>query len=146
MYNYYGFNSSENYSLNSNLRWQLRSGWAISTDFYYGINQRRIFRNYDPALSPELQGRFQSGHNTYRFGNKQMSIGIEKSFGRSIMDNSASLEMLYFDDTNSNGVRDLGEHAIPGILVELEGLVAVTSATERLGLTEQKAENMRWLL
>jgi len=141
MYNYYGFNNSQNYSFNSNLRWMLPQNWALSLDFFYGLNQRRNSRAYNPITGIEGQESWNDPNDNFRFDNRQLRIGVEKSFGRNAQDDHMKLEMTFFEDENGNGLRDHSEPLVPGLLVKIEGLAAVTNAKGQVRFTAYKNRN-----
>ncbi|HMI01051.1 MAG TPA: hypothetical protein VK541_01140 [Pedobacter sp.] len=127
MYNYFGFNRSENYSFTSNVRWRIKGDWTLSADIFYGLNMRKAANEYNPAVGPETQ-LSNTRENVYRFDNKQFRIGIEKRFGGNDKNGDKKMELIYFEDLNGNGYRDNSEPFAPDILVKVEGLAAITNS------------------
>ncbi|QNK64686.1 hypothetical protein H7F33_09500 [Pedobacter sp. PAMC26386] len=136
MYNYYGFNQSRNYSLNSNVRWLLKGNWAISADIFYSLNKINTYGEYNPVLG--MQQPDLTNKNSYTSDNRQLRIGIEKSFGSSGHSNNGKLELVYFEDRNGNGHRDSGESLATGILVKTEGIAAITNNKGTVIFTAEK--------
>lgn len=136
-YNDYGANKSNSYSFTSNVRCLLKGQWAISADAYYSFNQQKS-RKYNPIVGMEHLDFPEDQYYTYRFNNLQLRIGIEKSFGRNPNDERTKLEMTYFEDHNGNGYRDKGEPLVPGLLVKIEGLAAITNAHGKVRFTGVK--------
>ncbi|WP_152620339.1 hypothetical protein [Pedobacter lusitanus] len=137
MYNYYGFNRSQNYSLNANLRWLLKGDWAISADIFYSLNKIRSDREYNPVDGTQPQGDLQY-LKSYRSDNRQLRIGIEKSFGGAGRGDNGKLELVYFEDNNGNGHRDKDEAPAAGILVKTEGIAAITNNKGIVTFTAEK--------
>ncbi|MBZ4189109.1 hypothetical protein [Niabella beijingensis] len=136
MYNYSGYNHSSNYSVNSNIRWRLKNNWALAADVLYGVNLQPTAYNvlqgsgasYDPG---DPAGRF-------RYYNRQLRLGIEKSFGQSSDGNNCRLELVYYADLNANGKHDRREPAVSSVLVKVDGITAVTNQKGSVKITGER--------
>ncbi|WP_300597751.1 hypothetical protein [Niabella sp.] len=135
-YNYSGYNHSSNYAVNGNLRWHLKNNWAVTTDVLYGINVQPMAysvnqgagNSYDPG-DPSLQ---------YRYSNRQLRFGIEKSFHSKDELQERKLELFFYADLNANGRYDEGEPAAPGVQVRIDGTMAITNKKGLVKFTGQK--------
>jgi len=128
LYNYFGFNKSRNYSVNSSAKWRLKGDWAISADLFYSLSTQNAFFGYNSVAG--FEGQNQTGRQEFlqNTSSRQFRIGLEKQFGSSGDMDSKKLELLYFEDRNGNGYRDGNEPYVPGIVVKIDGLAAVTNA------------------
>ena len=123
MYNYYGFTRSDNYSITGSMRYLMKRHWALTGDFLYTLTkQKPLFSIYDPAQNGLMNLDNQS------FENRQLRIGIEKQFGAQGQSGSKRLLLTYYEDQNSNGIRDAGEKAVAGVLVKINGEAALTNS------------------
>lgn len=128
LYNYFGFNKSRNYSVNSSAKWRLKGDWAVSADLFYSLSRQHAILGYNPAVGLEGQNQIDRQQYSQNTSSRQFRIGLEKQFGSSGNMDSKKLELLYFEDQNGNGYRDGNEPYVPGIVVKIDGLAAVTNA------------------
>jgi hypothetical protein len=138
LYSYYGYNHSNNYSVNSSIRWFLKGNWAISGDFYYGLSKRGADHQYNPALGIEQPDATYQNSPAYSYASRQVRIGVEKNFGGNSNSGMEKLEVICFEDRNGNGIRDAQEPAAPGILVKIDGLAAITNGKGMVRFTASK--------
>jgi len=141
LYNYFGYNRSRNYALNSNLRWLLKHDWAISADIFYGLNTQRADLTYNPIVGPQQTVQNSLYEAIYRFDNKQLRISVEKSFGQQRDAGLKKLELTYFEDRNGNGQHDKEEPYVPGLLIKIDGLTAITNDKGVVRFTALKDKN-----
>jgi len=123
MYTYYGFSRSNNYSSTGALRYNMKKNWALTSDIVYSVSkQKLISAQYDPVLNATVI------NSDLTFNNRQIRVGIEKQFGRQPNTGSKKLELTYFEDRNSNGLREADEPALPGVLVKINKDAALTNS------------------
>lgn len=134
MYNYYGFTHSNNYSVTGNIRCQLRGNWALTSDFLYTMTKQK------PIVLLDNQGQNTGNLNNLYFESRQLRIGIEKQFGAQSRGGSMKLELTYYEDRNSNGRRDVGEVAVDGLLVKINGEAALTNGKGVVEFRDMKKE------
>lgn len=135
MYYYYGYSRSQNYILNTYARLNLKKDWAITTEVFFGLNKRAQLSTYNPETGLDYETPQYRGDAASFFTSRQVKVGIEKHFGSSTDRNEKRLELLYFEDINANGIRDKGEHAVSGILVKINGVVAITNTDGKVKFT-----------
>lgn len=128
MYNYYGYNGNENYAFNTYARFLLKGDWTLTTNVYYGLNRQQLLNRYNLQNGLDYSERRNEYPDFSYFANHQVSVGIEKRFGRPANPNIKKLKITYFGDLNGNGIRDKGEEFIAGILVKVKELAAITNA------------------
>lgn len=135
MYNYYGFTHSNNYSVNSNIRYLLKGNWALTSDLQYTITrQKQPISLYNP-----IPNTVNSLDNLY-FENRQLRFGIEKQFGAQGRPGTKKLLLTYYEDHNSNGQRDPGEAPVAGVLVKINGEAALTNSKGVVEFKDMKKE------
>jgi hypothetical protein len=135
MYNYYGFTHSDNYSITGNMRYLMKGHWAFTGDFLYTLTkQKPLFPIYDPTQNGLINLDNQS------FENRQLRIGIEKQFGVQGQSGSKKLLLTYYEDQNSNGMRDGGEKPVAGVLVKINGEAALTNSKGIVEFKDMKKE------
>lgn len=135
MYNYYGFTRSANYSMTGNMRYLMKGNWALTGDFLYTLTkQKPLFSMVDPIQNGLLNMDNQS------FENRQLRIGVEKQFGAQGQSSAKKLLLTYYEDQNSNGMRDAGEKAIAGVLVKINGEAALTNSKGTVEFRDMKKE------
>ncbi|KIO78643.1 hypothetical protein TH53_02560 [Pedobacter lusitanus] len=132
MYNYYGFTHSNNYSVNGNLRYMMKGNWALTGEFLYTITKQK-------SLIPIAQNTPVNVENPY-FENRQLRVGIEKQFGAQGRSGSKKLVLTYYEDHNSNGMRDAGEDPVAGVLVKINGEAALTNSKGVVEFRDMKKE------
>jgi len=135
MYNYYGFTKSSNYTANGNLRYQIRGHWSITGDLQYAVTKQFPIL---PIVNTNATTNNIYTNEPLYYNNRQFRVGIEKQFGGRRKDGVKKLQLSYYEDHNSNGKRDAGEAAVAGVLVKINGEVALTNS---LGIAE--FENMK---
>lgn len=116
MYNYYGFSKTENYSINGDIRWRLKSNWTLTGNIQYSLMETRTPYG---GINGDLFG-VQNFDNTY------LRIGIENQFSQLANITGKKLELVYFEDHNSNGIRDSNEPTVEGVLVKVDKDAALT--------------------
>ncbi|WP_435223611.1 hypothetical protein [Niabella hirudinis] len=135
-YNYSGYNHGSNYSINSNLRWQLKNNWALTADLLFGVNVQpmayNIIRGAGAGDDP--------GDPTpaYRYSSRQLRFGIEKSFNTKNHQQEGKLELFFYTDLNANGRRDAEEPAAAGVQVRIDGTMAITNRKGAVKFTGEK--------
>ena len=135
MYNYYGFTNSNNYSVTGNLKYMMKGHWSLTGDVLYTISKQNIpGQIYDPVTNARI-----NPENIYS-NNRQIRVGIEKQFGGQSSAGTKKLELTYYEDHNSNGIRDPGEDAVPGILVKINGEAALTNSKGKVEFRDMKKE------
>lgn len=128
MYSYYGYNSNQNYSLNAYTRYLLRGEWAVTANVFYGLNRQELFNTYNPQTGIDYSQKNDVQRDYTYFSNRMISIGVEKNFGRSATGKMIKkMKLTYFEDLNANGIKDTEEQVIPGILVKIKNLAAITN-------------------
>lgn len=127
MYSYYGFSRSNNFSVTGNARWQMKNGWNLTADLYYTLIRGSLF--FGVVTDPQLNQNMPHG---YSFNNRQLRVGIEKSFGRRGGRRGHKLQLLFFEDRNSNGIRDGDESEARSVLVKIGKDAAVTDDKGRV--------------
>lgn len=127
MYSYYGFSRSNNFSVTGNARWQMKGGWNLTADLYYTLIRGNLV--FSMVTDPQLN---QNMPYSYAFNNRQLRLGIEKSFGRRGGRRGHKLQLLFFEDRNSNGVRDNDESEARSVLVKIGKEAAVTDDKGRV--------------
>lgn len=119
-YNYYG--SSESYAVSSNIRWALGGKWVFTADVQWSFLQSKSLLNID-SRQPLSQNSFN---------NRQVRLGIEKQFNAFQSSPGRKLELSYYGDQNNNGVRDIGERYVDGLIVKINGETAITDKKGRV--------------
>lgn len=127
MYSYYGFSRSNNFSVTGNARWQMKNGWNLTADLYYTLIRGDLV--FAMVTDPQLN---QNMTSSYAFNNRQLRLGIEKNFGRRGGRRGHKLQLLFFEDRNSNGVRDNDESPARSVLVKIGKEAAVTDDRGRV--------------
>lgn len=127
MYNYYGYNGNENYSANMYSRFLLKGDWTITSGIYYGLSRQQLLNTYNPQVGLNYEATPNVHPDFGYFANHQISVGIEKRFGRVANPNIKKLKISYFGDLNGNGIKDNGEKFLPGVLVKVKDLAAITN-------------------
>ncbi|WP_183891490.1 collagen binding domain-containing protein [Pedobacter cryoconitis] len=135
MYNYYGFTHSNNYSVNSNIRYLLKGNWALTSDLQYTITRQK---QPIPVYNP-VPNTVNSIDNLY-FENRQLRFGVEKQFGAKGGSGTKRLLLTYYEDHNSNGQRDPGEAPVAGVLVKINGEAALTNSKGIVEFKDMKKE------
>jgi hypothetical protein len=135
MFNYYGFTRSTNYTATGNIRYFLGGHWAITGDMQYTVTKQMPIIRVDAATIAA------SGMNeNLYYNNRQFRIGIEKQFGSTQKESMKKLELTYFEDHNSNGLKDHGEPVVGGVLVKINGEVALTNSKGVVQFDNMKKE------
>ncbi|MDM1296843.1 hypothetical protein HX021_21370 [Sphingobacterium sp. N143] len=124
MYSYYGFTRSSNFSVNGNMKWQLKSNWMMTADVFYTLIKNKLI--LDPLVDR------QTGITSTSFDNRQIRLGIEKHFGRKGKNHGHKLQLFLFDDRNSNGLMEGNEPALEGLLVRIDKETAMTDRQGRV--------------
>lgn len=123
MYNYYGFTRSSNYTAIGNMRYFLGRHWALTADVQYAVTKQL------PIMMVDAATLATAGTNeSLYYNNRQFRLGIEKQFGSNQKESMKKLELSYYEDHNSNGIKDAGEPALAGVLVKINGEVALTNS------------------
>jgi hypothetical protein len=135
MFNYYGFTRSTNYTATGNIRYFLGNHWAITGDMQYTVTKQMPIIQVD-AATIAASGMTE---NLY-YNNRQFRIGIEKQFGSTQKESMKKLELTYFEDHNSNGLKDHGEPVVGGVLVKINGEVALTNSKGIVQFDNMKKE------
>lgn len=123
MYSHYGFSESNNFSLNADLRWQLKNNWNLTGQIYYTVIKASDF--YNTHNSQQI-GSFPVPN--YRFDNRQIRIGIEKHFGRKGQQKGYKLQLTLYEDLNNNMEKEDEELLAEGVLVKIGSQGAVTDS------------------
>lgn len=123
LYSYYGFSRSNNLSVNGNAKWRLGGNWSLTGDVFYTFIRSRGVVNF--ALEP-------SGLSASSFDNRQIRVGIEKSFAQFHKGKGHNLLLSFFDDLNNNAIQDDGESTPEGVVVKIDRHVASTDARGRI--------------
>ncbi len=134
MYNYYGFSRSNNLSINGNARWRMKDNWSLTADIFYTFIRGKLLFMTDPINPPQPQPL-----DRYSFNNRQIRVGIEKSFGRTGSYKGYSLALTCFDDKNNNGIRDDDEPFVRSVLIRIGKEAAITDAKGRVKFVEMEA-------
>ncbi|WP_293942920.1 MULTISPECIES: MSCRAMM family protein [unclassified Sphingobacterium] len=127
MYSYYGFSRSNNFSVTGNARWRMKGGWNLTADLYYTLIRGNLV--FGVVTDPQLN---ENMPYSYAFNNRQLRLGIEKSFGHRGGRRGHKLQLLFFEDRNSNGVRDNDESQARSVLVKIGKEAAVTDDKGRV--------------
>lgn len=133
MYNYYGFTRTDSYTATGSLRYLLKGHWALTADVQFIKTKQNILVEPSLMTVPPLS-------NDVSYNNRQLRFGIEKQFGRNGEGAQNKLALAYFEDHNSNGVRDKGEPAVAGVLVKINGMAALTNSKGEVEFTGMKKE------
>lgn len=135
MYNYYGFTRSSNYTANGNIRYFLKGHWSITGDVQYAVTkQLPIIQIANGTIDPSVVNK------SLYYNNRQFRVGIEKQFGSNQKDAGKKLELTYYEDHNSNGIKDTNEPVIAGVLVKINGEVALTNSKGIVSFENMKKE------
>ncbi|WP_286883874.1 MULTISPECIES: MSCRAMM family protein [Sphingobacterium] len=134
MYSYYGFSRSNNLSINGNARWRMKDNWSLTADIFYTFIRGKSLFMTDPINPPQPQPL-----DRYSFNNRQIRVGIEKSFGRTGSYKGYSLALTCFDDKNNNGIRDDDEPFVESVLIRIGKEAAITDAKGRVKFVEMEA-------
>ena len=134
MYSHYGYTGSSNYSLNGMLRYNFKKNWALTGDALYAIIRQKLVTEVDRTDFASYE------RATSTFNTRQIRVGIEKQFGNPGNNNAKKLELVYYEDRNSNGQKDADEPAVPGVLVKINGQVALTDAKGKVAFKGMKKE------
>ncbi|KKO91201.1 hypothetical protein AAW12_11830 [Sphingobacterium sp. Ag1] len=134
MYSYYGFSRSNNLSINGNARWRMKDNWSLTADIFYTFIRGKLLFMTDPINPPQPQPL-----DRYSFNNRQIRVGIEKSFGRTGSYKGYSLALTCFDDKNNNGIRDDDEPFVESVLIRIGKEAAITDAKGRVKFVEMEA-------
>lgn len=108
---YYSTAGFWTHSLNSQVILGLKNNWAANAQLYYTFYHQA--KQYFPD-------------------NKQIRVGIQKRFAAGRPPGTLRLRLLVFEDQNSNGELDKGEKTVEGVLLRLDGDVAVSDAKGRV--------------
>lgn len=125
MYNYYAYSATDNYALTGSLRLLTKSSWSLTADVQYGLTKQvnYISPNADPQTGFSSNNGQRLEYNT-----RQFRFGLEKQFSLKQTTGSKKLELTYFEDHNSNGIKEDNEEVVPGVLVKINGEVALTNS------------------
>ncbi|WP_400261883.1 collagen binding domain-containing protein [Sphingobacterium sp. SG20118] len=123
MYSYYEASHSNNISVNSNVKWRLMGNWNLSADLYYTLNQSRSLIDFP------LEGSLSQ---SYSFDSRQIRVGVERKFSKLGNGIGHKLNLQFFDDVNNNGMLDVGEISLDGIVVKIDNHVALTDSKGRV--------------
>lgn len=134
MYNYYGFTRSSNYTATGNLRYLLKGHWSLTGDFQYAVTKQFPVIPQNAPVS-----NMGSYNESLYYNNRQLRLGIEKQFGSQGKERTRKLELTYYEDHNNNGLRDAGEAAAAGVLVKINGEVALTNSKGMVEFQNMKA-------
>ncbi|WP_293938581.1 MSCRAMM family protein [Sphingobacterium sp. UBA5996] len=134
MYSYYGFSRSNNFSLNGNVRWRMKNSWNLTADIFYTFIKGKLLFKTDPVTSP-----VQQPLDRYSFNNRQIRIGIEKSFGHRGHVSGYRLQLTCFDDRNNNGIRENDEPLVESMLIRVGKEVAITDEKGRVKFVDMEA-------
>ncbi len=118
MYSYYESSNMNNFSVNGNIRWKLSGQWNITADAFYSKMQSKS------TISPQQNILFLN--TTYN--SRQIRLGIEKKFNNFSNSGGNKLQLLYFEDHNNNGIKDVNEPGVEGVLININKHVAVSDA------------------
>lgn len=126
MYSYYGFSKSKNFSINGSARWRMAAGWTLAADLFYTYIQGQ------PLFFADLSAAMDHpGPSRYAIDNRQIRLGIEKSFGRPAGSKGFKLQVTCFEDQNNNGLKEKGEDQAASILVRIGKEVVITDEKGR---------------
>ena len=122
----YGYNHSQNYVLDADVRYQLPDNWAVTANAFLGLNRLSQLNMYDPekGITPSVPQ--YTGDQASLLTSRQISVGISKRFGKMRNSGERKLTLVYFEDRNGNGRQDTGEPVVSGLMVTIDGLAAVT--------------------
>lgn len=121
MYNYYASSETDNYSVSGSIRFLTNGNWSLTGDVQYAVTKQAKVSELNTGLfATDME-------DNYRYNNRQFRLGIEKQFGIRRSSGSKKLELTYFEDHNSNGIKDENEHVVPGVLVKINGEAALTN-------------------
>ncbi|WP_442589136.1 SdrD B-like domain-containing protein [Pedobacter sp. AW31-3R] len=123
MYNYYAASETDNYSISGSFRFLTKGNWSLTGDVQYAVTKQAVAFELNTGIpngATDLQG-------DYRYNNRQFRVGVEKQFGIRRAPGSKKLELTYFEDHNSNGIKDNNEAVIAGVLVKINGEAALTN-------------------
>ena len=127
MYNYYGYNKSENYMLNIYGRWNVKNDWAFTASVNYGVNKYTLMTRYNPETGINYEDPIIHWGDKDLYTSRQIRIGVEKKLGRERNSSVRKLTYICFDDQNRNGIRDKGEPLLSDILLSINDLSAVSN-------------------
>jgi len=139
MYNYYGFSKSSNYTATGSMRYMMKGNWALTADVQYTVTKQVLPSDILNNIAA-VQNGGQLLPGSLRYNNRQLRVGIEKQFGRAGQRGSEMLELTYYEDHNNNGKRDIGEAAVPGVLVKINGDAALTNNNGQVVFKGMKKE------
>ncbi|HIY75488.1 MAG TPA: hypothetical protein H9825_04425 [Candidatus Sphingobacterium stercorigallinarum] len=128
MYNYYGFSGTRNFSVQSQVNWDLGNHWRLSGSLYYSLMRSRA--PYVHAQATDVA--------FYQFYNRQIRVGIEKQFSGMQTGRGHRLDLLFFDDVNQNGLHDRGEPTLAGVVARIDGQVARSDGRGRVRFSGMK--------
>jgi len=138
MYNYYGFTQSSNYTASGNVRYYLKGHWSVTADFQYTVTKM-----YPIIPVGQVSSSQDLINQNLSYNNRQLRVGIEKQFGRTDRNPVKKLELTYYEDRNSNGSRDAGEAAVAGVLVKINGEVALTNSKGLVQFANMKKDSYK---
>lgn len=139
-YSYYGYNGSQNYTINAHSRLLLKDQWVLSMNLFYGMSRQQRTTIYNPEKGLDYNQTDLSYRDISYFSNRQLSFGIEKHFGAPAGQKTWKLRLTYFEDSNANGLRDPRERVIPGIFVKMNQLAAITNVSGKVQFSAPSGE------
>jgi hypothetical protein len=95
-FNYTSYNKNSNNSLNAQLQYHVKNGWAISGQAFYNTYSK-LSNNY----------------------NLQTRVGIVKQFIRNNAPGTKKLKVNFYNDANNNNKWDDGEPPVEGVVVSI---------------------------
>lgn len=141
MYSYYGYNKSQNYVLNMYGRLNLKADWALTAEIYMGINRWTSMTQYNPETGLNFENPTVNFNDASLYTSRQVKIGVEKKIGSVQNTKEKKLILTYFEDLNNNGVHDADEEVVPGILVKINGLAAISNKKGTVTFTAPVAQS-----
>jgi hypothetical protein len=134
-YNYYGFTRNTNYTASGSVRYLMKNNWSFTADMQYTVTRQALIQPFE-SLETVTPVNYPTD---LIYNNRQIRAGIEKRFGNSSK-GSKKLSLLYYEDHNSNGIRDAGEGVVPGVLVKINGEAALTNSKGMVEFKEMKKD------
>lgn len=133
------------YSIGPNVRMKaLRQRMEVSLSAY--INNNNYAHGWMSSMDAQVkysmgktwQLSAQVFHNGYsnlkNSAGTQLRIGILKNFASANAPGLKKLELTFFGDSNSNGIRDNDEQPVEGVIAAIAGTVAVSNKKGRIVL------------
>jgi len=134
-YNYYGFTRNTNYTASGSVRYLMKNNWSFTADMQYTVTRQVLVQPFE-SLETVTPVNYPTD---LIYNNRQIRAGVEKRFGNSSKGNR-KLSLLYYEDHNSNGIRDPGEGVVPGVLVKINGEAALTNSKGTVEFKEMKKD------